>query len=604
MNQGTCVRAPALAFLFAALFAGALSLPAQADARMPVGGDRQRQPLDAFLLAHEDIKGTAHAAALLDNPDSVRWRGIRHGHFNAGHTRSTWWLLLDLRNTDAVARERVLLAWEPSLDDIRLYSRCGDAPPAQARTGDLLPFAMRALPDRNPAFLVTLPPRSDCRLLLRLESRQQLRFPAELLDLTTYTAVRAGDTGLRAVLLGMLALLAMGSTALAAATRRQDALLLSAVTWCEVGLCLARTGFGYEFLWPGMPHLQNVAEPVLIAACWCMVSMFSLEVLGIHARLPRLFFFASWLLAGGTALLAAVQPDARSTQLLVLVVCLGILGLISVSMHGWFSGMARARTLAAGILLVSVAALHEATVALGVIDMGPRQMLGLQAMFVAQTILFAWALWQRASHELPSLHEAQIDNEIRRRVAERTRELSSNVARLNVHNQQLDRLSTTDALTGTWNRRFMDRCLAQVREQGMQSPLSFILFDIDHFKQVNDTWGHHEGDRCLRAVVQCVRTQLREPNDVLCRYGGEEFAIVLPFTDLDGARRVAEKVRCAVASMPVRLANGEDLHVTISLGIATTRANGDIVQMVQRADRALYAAKQQGRNRWKDESAA
>jgi diguanylate cyclase (GGDEF)-like protein len=603
MHQGTRVRAPGLALLFAGLLACTL-LPVPADARVPVAEDRQRIPLDTYLLAHEDDNGTARAANLLDDPDNVRWRGIRRGHFNAGHTRSVWWLRMELRNTDPVPRERVLLAWEPSLDDIRMYSRCGDAAPTQARSGDLLPFTMRALPDRNPAFLVTLPPRSECRLLLRLESHQQLRFPAELLDLTTYTALRIGDTGLRAVLLGMLALLAMAGTALAAATRRQDALLLSAVTWCEVGLCLARTGFGYEFLWPALPHLQNVAEPVLIAASWSMVSMFSLEVLGIHARLPRLFFSASWLLAGGAALLAAVQPDARYTQLLVLVVCLGILGLISVSLHGWFSGVAQARTLAAGILLVSVAALHEAAVALGVVEMGPRQMLGLQAMFVVQTILFAWALWQRASHDLPSLHEAQIDNEIRRRVAERTRELSSNVARLNVRNQQLDRLSTTDALTGTWNRRFMDRCLAQVREQGMEAPLSFILFDIDHFKQVNDRWGHHEGDRCLRAVVQCVRAQLREPNDVLCRYGGEEFAIVLPFTDLNGARRVAEKVRCAVAAMPIALGNGEELHVTISLGIATTRADGDILQMVQRADQALYAAKRQGRNRWQDESAA
>lgn len=572
--------------------------------QLPVEGDQQRVTVDAFLLAHEDPHGNTLAGELLARPDSVRWLGSRHHHFNAGHTRAVWWLRLELRNLDAVDRERVLVVWEPSLDNVRLYQQCGDEPATQRLTGDLLPFATRAQPDRNPAFTVSLPPRAACQLLFRVQSQQQLRFPAELMDTSTYASARSTDTGLRGLMLGMLALLAMAGTVLAVASRRRDAYVLAAVTWCEVALSLARTGFGYEYLWPALPHLQNVIEPVLIAACWIAVSLFSIDLLGLNTPLSRRFFAGSWLLAAGTAWLAALQPDARFTQLLIVVVCLGIIGLLTVSLHAWFSGVSQARTLATGIFLVSLAALHEALVALGVTELGPRQMLALQAGFVVQTLLFGLALWQRAGHDLPTLQEVQIDNEIRRRVAERTRELSSNVAQLHVRNRQLDHLSTTDALTGTWNRRFMDRCLDEVCDKSGTIPLSFILFDIDHFKQVNDTWGHAEGDRCLRAVVDCVRLQLRGPNDVLCRYGGEEFAIVLPFTDLAGARHVAEKVRRAVATMPIRLACGETLRVTISLGISTTIGQPDTRALIARADKALYAAKRNGRNRWLDESAA
>jgi diguanylate cyclase (GGDEF)-like protein len=161
---------------------------------------------------------------------------------------------------------------------------------------------------------------------------------------------------------------------------------------------------------------------------------------------------------------------------------------------------------------------------------------------------------------------------------------------------ELRRLSTTDALTGLYNRRHLDETLA--REFGRTArtgnpPLSIIMLDIDHFKKFNDTHGHDQGDRVLQAVAKCLRESLRQ-HDVPCRYGGEEFLAILPRTPSEGARLVAERLRKNVEAMVV-----DRLKVTISLGTATfpELPVATPEALVEAADGALYRSKADGRNR-------
>lgn len=164
--------------------------------------------------------------------------------------------------------------------------------------------------------------------------------------------------------------------------------------------------------------------------------------------------------------------------------------------------------------------------------------------------------------------------------------------------RELRRLATMDALTGAPNRRHFSTLAHQEMERANRYglPLSVIMLDVDHFKKVNDTWGHAIGDEMLKAVTVAIQGELREV-DVLGRMGGEEFALMLPQTGIDGAAQVAERLRHAVAAIRLPLAEGW-LRATISLGV-TTRLEGEaqFEHLLGRADRAMYEAKQAGRNR-------
>lgn len=158
--------------------------------------------------------------------------------------------------------------------------------------------------------------------------------------------------------------------------------------------------------------------------------------------------------------------------------------------------------------------------------------------------------------------------------------------------------ATHDHLTGLWNRaRILDELARELRRNRRElSPLAVMLADVDRFKQINDTHGHAAGDVVLQQVAKRLRSSLRN-SDSLGRYGGEEFLMILPYADVNGARDVAERVRTAVAAGPIGN-NGVSLDVTISLGLACAiGASLPEEMLLQAADQALYRAKANGRNR-------
>lgn len=172
-----------------------------------------------------------------------------------------------------------------------------------------------------------------------------------------------------------------------------------------------------------------------------------------------------------------------------------------------------------------------------------------------------------------------------------------------MHKERADeltrRLATTDPLTGVYNRRtfveLADMALARAQRTG--KPLSLLMLDLDHFKRVNDRHGHLVGDQVLKSFVRVAETCLRR-EDLLVRFGGEEFCVLLPDTTLEGAMALAERVRVLVAETPLRAGKAQ-INVTVSFGVDTIREGepGTVDLLLERADAALYRAKRGGRNR-------
>lgn len=217
----------------------------------------------------------------------------------------------------------------------------------------------------------------------------------------------------------------------------------------------------------------------------------------------------------------------------------------------------------------------------------------LQFVVPTLTILFllggaALYQWRRSALEYRRAEHAKRES----------RELRQRIQEKDLLHDQLQQLALLDPLTGLHNRRYLDETAGQALDQARSrgTPLTLLILDIDHFKQVNDTHGHAAGDQMLIALAGLLRAQTR-PTDIVCRTGGEEFLLLLPHLPLTPAIERAEQLRLACAALAVRC-GGRTLTATLSIGLANYPAHADDLEtLMQLADAALYAAKRGGRDR-------
>ncbi|WP_078129452.1 GGDEF domain-containing response regulator [Leptospira alexanderi] len=184
---------------------------------------------------------------------------------------------------------------------------------------------------------------------------------------------------------------------------------------------------------------------------------------------------------------------------------------------------------------------------------------------------------------------------------EREKELEKLTDQLQEVNSYLVAISRTDSLTGLYNRRYFDEILTTEWKRCWRTGagIALIMLDIDHFKLYNDTYGHQGGDQCLKQVARAIRDCARRAGDVAARYGGEEFAVILPETNESNAVVVSRNILENVEKMAIpHLASKTNSIVTVSIGMATLSPSPEnsITELIERADKALYLAKEEGRN--------
>lgn len=524
--------------------------------------------------------------------------------FNMGYQRSPWWLHVTLTNPASEPAQRLLEVGYAALDHVDIYVVENGAVRTEFQLGDKLPYSRRPMDHRFFLVPVTFAPGQTLDIYLRVQSSGALQVPLTLWEYSRFHSADFVSTVVQGIYFGGILTIALYNLLIFFVLGDRNYLFYVLFMTSTMMAMAAQQGFAFRFLWPNATHWNDQAIIFFTSCTGLFAILFTLRFLRVKqfaplvARLLQLGIVTSFI----TMVMVFVldyQANAKLTLInLIIVVTLAVVtGIIAFVRR---VPSARIYLLAWTILLVGAAVVSMSR--LGWVPANAVTEYSAQIGSLLEGILLSLALANRINTErrlrflaqAEALQASQLANaELEARVQSRTAELEQ-------LNQRLQQLSETDQLTGLANRRFLEQRLQQewARAQRSGDAVAFLLIDVDHFKQVNDRYGHPVGDQCLKQVAEVLSSGLRVASDVAARYGGEEFSLLLPQTDISGAQVVAERIRQQVEACELD-ANGAPFKVTISVGVcaANPGVNNTIAQLIKQADDALYQSKQSGRNR-------
>ena len=573
--------------------------PAQAvvlqDGMAPLQPGRQL----AFML---DTQGQLSTQQAMSATHAANYRPVSQQTANFGYQRGAVWLRLEVENR-STQREWLIGVNYPQIDWLDCYLLSPDGTLRQQYAGDKRPFGMRPLPHRHFHFRLDLPPGQRTTVYLRAQSGGTLLLPVQLLTPWQLQGLDHHQLLLSGIFIGTLLAMLLYNLLLFFSLREKN-YLYYVLYIGSFGLAQATLyGYGSEYLWPAHP-LTDLALPLATSPSGVFLGLFSRRFLELGSQWPAAERVINIFI--GLFAVTAICTLFLDYQLVIKVAIgaslIGPAALFLIGARLWYGGYRPAR-----YFLVAFAVLLLGFLANGLtsFNLTPDNLLsdyGMPVGSMLEITLLSFALAHRLklaredNERLQQQHAAELEQ----RVASRTRALDQALHDLTQANQQLQRLTVHDALTGLKNRQFFDQHLQHTWRQALrwQQPLGLLMIDIDYFKRVNDSHGHPAGDEALRRIAKVIAGCLRRPGDEAIRYGGEEFAVILPHTDGEGISYLAECIRSRATQLQF-VWEGQAIPLSVSIGAALIlpQAGHETQQLVQQADQLLYQAKQGGRNR-------
>lgn len=478
---------------------------------------------------------------------------------------------------------------------------------------------------------IHLPPHSKKEVVFYLNSQKSMSLPFMLQDEIDYFHTSIDEEFFNGIAIGGAIFLSIGILFLFFASGSKSILLLCGYFAARaLGLSILLGG-NFAYLFPSNVELHGIEIPIITAIIALFLSWFSSELFSLKSKFPQLHLYiriTCWALL--VYLPLSLQLSTYTNLLICLFIHSGVTFMLTVigtllakkavPLARLFTAIMMIQFSLGVFIFVGVLGFDKPLFAVNDLFYSFSFLLnGMLLIFLVSRLFYVQVKEKQIAQKsaLTSALQAKIaqdellkiqeDNQehLEIHVQQRTMELNIAFQELEELNKELAEKTTIDDLTGLNNRRFYDQKIqAEFRRSRRNlTPLSLVVLDIDHFKSVNDSFGHLVGDQCLTWLATKLKKALKRSTDIGCRYGGEEFCLILPETDEKGAIAIAEEFRKNIESSAVELKD-RSINLTVSCGITTYTQQADVTveSIFNAADKALYAAKQQGRNQVKTQS--
>lgn len=560
--------------------------------------------LGASLDYWIDVGATAASTAqIIHDSDRLNWQTQSNLEPNFGLNPTPHWFRVRLQNQSDHDVQRLIELSYALLDEVDFYVIQNGQVIKHVQTGDQRSMQQRAIHHRHFLLPLDIPARSEMLLVMRVQTTGSLQLPLTLWDLSEFFKHDQLVFSFQIMFVGIMLGLALYNFLLFVTTRDISYLWYVASISAITGLILCLYGIPAQFLWPRYPRLNNLSLVASLCASLVFTSLFTYYFLKLK-RLALVIRFGCFALIALGSLIFVLNffiPYHVAIRLSTFLTIFEAIIAIVTGLYLWARGevLARFYTTAwfaffsgAVILVLSKWGFIESNLLIeNILPIGCV----IEGLLLSSALAYRMNL-HRQKHLIMQSDLLQVQKDanllLEQRVAERTSELEQ-------VNQKLSTLNQTDMLTTLYNRSFFEEKLLHEWQKGTRehSSMSLLMIDSDHFKKINDTYGHLCGDACLVHLASLLKKSVNRAGDFVARYGGEEFVVLLCHTDAKNAALVAERMRQLVEKTPLIWQN-QPITLTVSIGVAGTIPKNfiDPKALLQAADQACYTAKRQGRN--------
>lgn len=559
--------------------------------------------LAPYFTVREDPRGEWDAGTAFNQQSRGAFRLNQPPTTSLGFREGAIWYHAVLYNRSHAANLWLLSNEYALLDRMDTYVRYADGRIERHESGNAIAFHTRSAPYRHPNAWLELPRGQPVELMVRVQSAGAMQVPLTLWSPSGFAAHTAREQALTGLYVGVLLAMVFYNLVMWASLRDGSHGWYAAHIATVAAALLVMQGTAYQYAWPSSPHYAALAVPWALCAASAAMVMLARSFLELPERW-RTGHWLALLVAGACVATAAAAMVAPYTLVLQVSMALAVAALAMVTTAigvVLVRGYTPAIPFMAAWLPFLVGAVLFGAAMIGWSDHSVTFERALQVGSTLEMLLMSVVLGYRYAglRDENSRVVREARQQLEAKVDQRTAELKAALAQLeHVHARTRDS-SQRDPLTGLYNRRYFreafERMLAEARET--RTPISAFMIDLDHFKVINDRYGHVVGDDCLRFTSRTIGPVLRPTGALLARFGGEEFVVVLNGYDLTAAHAVAEAVRRAMCEHPCR-SGGHAVQMSCSIGLHTINplVEDNIDLVLEKADKALYRAKADGRN--------